>query len=122
MRLRLAADAHLEIGAPGVCGVTATVRGGRAASPRGRWPSRRGRGCPRWGNRPARRRVEHARNRFRLPWEYRAMSASPLRPHGATPAELAERQAAQRRGVPFLVYRDGDGAQVIVELTVERVT
>jgi pSer/pThr/pTyr-binding forkhead associated (FHA) protein/DNA-binding CsgD family transcriptional regulator len=33
-----------------------------------------------------------------------------------SPAELKERIAAERRGVPFLVYRDGAAAQRIVEL------
>jgi pSer/pThr/pTyr-binding forkhead associated (FHA) protein len=34
-----------------------------------------------------------------------------------SPAELAERLHADRRGVPFLVYLDGDGAQRIVDLS-----
>jgi pSer/pThr/pTyr-binding forkhead associated (FHA) protein len=33
-----------------------------------------------------------------------------------TPAELAERLAAERRGLPLLVYLDGDGRQRVVEL------
>ena len=33
-----------------------------------------------------------------------------------TPAELAQRLAAQRRGAPLLVYLDGDGRQQLVEL------
>jgi hypothetical protein len=36
---------------------------------------------------------------------------SPLAAHAATPAELRERIEAERAGVPFLVLRDGDGAQ-----------
>jgi pSer/pThr/pTyr-binding forkhead associated (FHA) protein len=36
---------------------------------------------------------------------------SPLSPHAATPAELRERIEAEREGTPFLVLRDGDGAQ-----------
>jgi hypothetical protein len=44
------------------------------------------------------------------------VASSPLQPHAVTPAELAERNAAARRGKPFLVYLDGDGRQVIVEL------
>ena len=44
------------------------------------------------------------------------MSHSPLAPHAATPAELRERIEAERRGTPFLVYRDGDGDQAIVDL------
>jgi pSer/pThr/pTyr-binding forkhead associated (FHA) protein len=41
---------------------------------------------------------------------------SPLEHHLASPRELQERIAAERRGAPFLVYRDGDDAQVIVDL------
>jgi pSer/pThr/pTyr-binding forkhead associated (FHA) protein len=41
---------------------------------------------------------------------------SPLGPHRASPAELAERLAAERRGAAFLLYRDGAGSQRIVEL------
>jgi hypothetical protein len=33
-----------------------------------------------------------------------------------SPSELAERRATERRGMPFLVYRDGDGGQRILEL------
>jgi pSer/pThr/pTyr-binding forkhead associated (FHA) protein len=40
--------------------------------------------------------------------------------HGSTPAELAERLAAERRGHPFLVYRDAEGAQRLLELDPER--
>ena len=36
--------------------------------------------------------------------------------HRATPQELQERIAAERRERPFLLYRDGDGAQQIVDL------
>ena len=36
--------------------------------------------------------------------------------HGATPVELKERLAAERHGRPFLLLRDGDGAQLIVAL------
>jgi pSer/pThr/pTyr-binding forkhead associated (FHA) protein len=36
---------------------------------------------------------------------------SPLAAHAATPAELRERIEAEREGEPFLVLRDGDGAQ-----------
>jgi pSer/pThr/pTyr-binding forkhead associated (FHA) protein len=42
--------------------------------------------------------------------------SSPLQPHAASPAELAERLAAERHGEPFLVYRDGDGHQALVAL------
>ncbi len=40
-------------------------------------------------------------------------------PHGlhkATPAELKQRNAAERRMRPFLLYRDGEGDQEIVDL------
>jgi pSer/pThr/pTyr-binding forkhead associated (FHA) protein len=49
---------------------------------------------------------------------------SPLDHHLATPRELQQRIAAERRGAPFLVYRDGDGAQVLVDLAAsgERLT
>jgi predicted component of type VI protein secretion system len=47
-------------------------------------------------------------------------TASPLQPHGASPVELRDRIEAERRGRPFLVMRDGDGAQAIVELGEER--
>src|SRR3954471_1688118 len=36
--------------------------------------------------------------------------------HRATPAELKERLAADRRGTPCLLYRDGDGEQRIRDL------
>lgn len=36
--------------------------------------------------------------------------------HRATPEELVERNAAERRGVAFLIYRDGSGAQRILDL------
>lgn len=36
--------------------------------------------------------------------------------HRATPAELQERIAAERRGTPFLLVRDADGAQRIIDL------
>ena len=44
------------------------------------------------------------------------MSGNPLAPHAASPSELRDRLAAERRGTPFLLYRDGDDRQVIVEL------
>lgn len=50
------------------------------------------------------------------------MSRAPLDPHSARPVELAQRIQAERRGAPFLLYRDGAGRQVIVELAGERVT
>jgi predicted component of type VI protein secretion system len=44
--------------------------------------------------------------------------------HGSTPAELVERLAVERRGHPFLAYRDEGGAQHLLELDPgsERVT
>lgn len=36
---------------------------------------------------------------------------NPLRPHSATPRELQERLALDGRGLPYLLYRDGEGAQ-----------
>jgi pSer/pThr/pTyr-binding forkhead associated (FHA) protein len=49
---------------------------------------------------------------------------SPLDAHVATPQELRERIAAERRGTPFLVYRDVDDEQAIVDLEAagERIT
>jgi pSer/pThr/pTyr-binding forkhead associated (FHA) protein len=44
------------------------------------------------------------------------MPESPRTPHLATPAELKERIEAERRGAPFLIYRDGDGVQRIAPL------
>jgi hypothetical protein len=42
---------------------------------------------------------------------------SPLDAHVASPRELQERIAAERRGSPFLVYRDGLDAQRIFDLS-----
>ena len=44
------------------------------------------------------------------------MAESPVGIHQATPAELRERLAAERQGLPFLVYRDEGGEQRIVGL------
>src|SRR3954452_15348366 len=44
------------------------------------------------------------------------MAQSPLEAHVASPVELQARIAAERVGEPFLVYRDGGGSQVIVDL------
>jgi pSer/pThr/pTyr-binding forkhead associated (FHA) protein len=41
---------------------------------------------------------------------------SPLEAHAASPRDLQDRIAAERRGSPFLVYRDSDDMQVIVDL------
>ena len=45
-------------------------------------------------------------------------------PHTSSPAELKERLEAERRGTPFLLYRDDAGRQLIVELdpAAQRVT
>jgi len=48
------------------------------------------------------------------------MTATPLGPHQSTPEELRQRLAAERRGQPFLVYRDEDGRQHMVELATDR--
>jgi hypothetical protein len=45
-----------------------------------------------------------------------------LQPHASSPAELAARRVAEREGAPFLLYRDGEGRQRIVELVGERST
>ncbi|HVF79070.1 MAG TPA: FHA domain-containing protein [Solirubrobacteraceae bacterium] len=49
---------------------------------------------------------------------------SPLAAHAATPAELRERIEAERTGTPFLVLRDGDGAQrlFVLDPAKERIT
>jgi pSer/pThr/pTyr-binding forkhead associated (FHA) protein len=44
------------------------------------------------------------------------VSEGPFALHSATPAELKERLEADRRGVPYLIYRDEAGAQRFVEL------
>ena len=36
--------------------------------------------------------------------------------HQSSPAELKARHDAERRGIPFLIYRDGHGRQHVVEL------
>lgn len=51
------------------------------------------------------------------------MLQSPLAPHASTPQELTARIEAERRGRPFLVYRNQAGAQEIVALeALERLT
>jgi pSer/pThr/pTyr-binding forkhead associated (FHA) protein len=47
------------------------------------------------------------------------LMSDPLAPHTATPEELRARIEAERTGKPFLVLRDGDGAQRIVTLAEE---
>jgi pSer/pThr/pTyr-binding forkhead associated (FHA) protein len=52
------------------------------------------------------------------------MPRSPLDRHSATPAELQDRLRAEDRGRPFLVLRDGDDRQRLVDLdgVAERLT
>ncbi len=45
------------------------------------------------------------------------MLPSPIHRHAATPEELRDRLAAERRGLPFLLYRDDTGAQRILPLS-----
>ena len=47
------------------------------------------------------------------------MTPAPFSPHGASAAELKEQLEAERLGAPFLVFRDGEGAQRIVPLPPE---
>ena len=47
---------------------------------------------------------------------------SPLASHAASPAELQERLSAERAGTPFLVLRDGNGAQRLLRLDGERLS
>ncbi len=49
-------------------------------------------------------------------------SSSPLDRHASTATELKARIEAERRGAPFVVYRNGDGKQVLVELTGHELT
>ena len=44
------------------------------------------------------------------------MALSPLAPHASSPSELKDRVLAERRGHPFLLYRDGGDHQRIVDL------
>jgi hypothetical protein len=44
------------------------------------------------------------------------MPESPLAPHSSSPADLKARLEAERSGVAFLVYRDGEGSQHISAL------
>jgi pSer/pThr/pTyr-binding forkhead associated (FHA) protein len=46
--------------------------------------------------------------------------SSPLALHAASPAELQARLAAERAGLPFLVYRDAQGTQCLFALLPER--
>src|SRR3954464_4139062 len=57
-----------------------------------------------------------------MPWPLPTATGSEMAersladPHASTPAELKARLEAERRGVPFLLYRDGDGRQAIAGL------
>ena len=44
------------------------------------------------------------------------MSESPIAPHSSSAAELKDRLEAERRGGPFVVYRDGAGNQCMFDL------
>lgn len=44
------------------------------------------------------------------------MSDSPIGPHSSSPNELRARIEAERRGVPFLVFRNADEKQQIIDL------
>jgi pSer/pThr/pTyr-binding forkhead associated (FHA) protein len=48
------------------------------------------------------------------------MTETPLGLHQSTPAELQDRLAAERRGHPFVIYREEGGVQHIVELAGDR--
>ena len=45
------------------------------------------------------------------------MPHSPIAPHASSATDLKARLEVEARGQPFLIYRDGAGRQVIVELT-----
>lgn len=44
------------------------------------------------------------------------MPQSPIAPHASSPTELRDRIEAERRGTPFLIFRDGDGDQQLCDL------
>ena len=44
------------------------------------------------------------------------MALSPFAPHSSSPSELKERVLVERRGRPFLLYRDGGDHQQIIDL------
>ena len=48
------------------------------------------------------------------------MVAIPPGCHRSSPAELKARRDAERRGIPFLAFRDGDEHEWIVDLTADR--
>jgi pSer/pThr/pTyr-binding forkhead associated (FHA) protein len=50
------------------------------------------------------------------------LTQSPLSPHLASPAELQQRIATEREGVPFLVYREPDAGQQLVRIARDRAT
>lgn len=51
-----------------------------------------------------------------------ASEGSPLAGHSASPAELQQRLAAQRAGVPFLLWRDAEAVQQILTLEHDRIS
>jgi len=51
-----------------------------------------------------------------------ASEGSPLAAHGASPAELQQRLAAQRAGLPFLLWCDAEGMQQILMLETDRIS
>jgi FHA domain len=44
------------------------------------------------------------------------VTGRPDEPHAGSPLEVLDRVEAERRGAPFLLYRDGDGDQHLVDL------
>ena len=48
------------------------------------------------------------------------MTSEPLGPGSPAPDEIRDRVIAQRRGLPFLLYRDGTGQQAVYELADDR--
>lgn len=44
------------------------------------------------------------------------MPESPIAPHASSPTELRERIEAERRGAPFMIYRDADNRQRLFDL------
>src|SRR4051812_215325 len=69
---------------------------------------------------PILRPADEAARRLRPDNVLRAMSDAPIGLHQSTAPELGQRLAAERRGEPFLLYRDGDGAQRLVPLRTDQ--
>jgi pSer/pThr/pTyr-binding forkhead associated (FHA) protein len=51
-----------------------------------------------------------------LAFEDRLMARSPIGLHASSAGDLRDRLEVERRGQPFVIYRDGVGRQVILEL------